>query len=65
MNRIRSVMFKEFLHTANELLDSLDGEYDYATFVEKLRGRLDELGKKICREALEATDAGSKDNTEE
>ena len=64
MNIVR-VVFEEFLQVADKLLDVLDGEWDYPTFVEHVERLLNDLGKNICREALEAADDWLKDNPKE
>jgi hypothetical protein len=64
MNIVR-VVFEEFLQFADEVFGFLDGEWDYPTFVENVEKLLDDLGKKLCREVLEAADAWLKDNPKE
>ena len=64
MNIVR-VVFEEFLQFADEVFGFLDGEWDYPTFVENVEKLLDDLGKKLCREVLEAADVWLKENPKE
>ncbi|HHV94853.1 MAG TPA: ISLre2 family transposase [Firmicutes bacterium] len=64
MNIVR-VLFDEFLQVADKVLGLLEGEWDYPTFVEHVERVLNDLGKKLCREALEAADDWLKDNPKE
>ncbi len=64
MNIVR-VLFEEFLQVADKVLGLLEGEWDYPTFVEHVERVLNDLGKKLCREALEAADDWLKDNPKE
>lgn len=43
----------------------LEGDWDYSSFQLELESSLNELGKEICREVMESTDAWLKENPHE
>ena len=64
MDIIQHVL-QAFLQVAENVLDVLEGEATFPSFELKLREELDELGRNICTEVMEATDKWLKDNPKE
>lgn len=58
-------LLKMFLQVGEKILDVLEDGLDYPSFEQELERELNELGKDICREVLEATDAWLKENPRE
>ncbi|MGB9826094.1 MAG: UPF0236 family transposase-like protein, partial [Desulfofundulus sp.] len=61
MNIIQHIR-DHFLQVAENLLELLEKGIDYPSFEQRLRTELNELGKKICRDVLEACDQYLKQN---
>ena len=58
-------VLEKFLQVGEKILDMLEGDWDYSSFQLELESSLNELGKEICREVMESTDAWLKENPHE
>jgi|GEM_PF-2196716 len=55
MELIRQIK-ENFLQVAENVLNSLEGEFNYSEFQLKLKDSLDDLGRRICQDVLQSAD---------